>query len=544
MLVKSGTVDLSKVAPVDVANPGDTINYAFTVTNTGNVPLTGVTVSDPLLPALNCQAVNLQPGDEVSLSCTGHVYALTQADITAGKVDNTAIASGDDPQGNAVEDDDQVSKPLQGVPGLVLVKSITSGSPFDSVGDVINYSYKVTNIGNIALIGPITVADDKATVTCPAVSTVGNLDSELDPGESVICTASYSVSLTDLNAGKVTNIAMASAGGTNSNEDSATAAVEGNPVLSLVKSVFVTGQASCDTASNKLVYVNKNQDPVNLTWCFKVTNIGNVSLDNPQVVDTPLGINASDSLPIHSGSLPLLPGESLVLYFEESGRTTSLENVASITMDPPDGGEPVSDTDSEAVFAYVFDPPYGVKTGQVDGVNVIRWSMVWINNSPINLTGVVIDDSIRAGMTYRPGTLTCDARGSTSLVGTCNDSNYDGSRRRIQVTADFGPDLGAIDEASADNELVISFEVTIDNPYVSQSFENQATVTWDPDGPGGEEPLPGITDDDTPGGSDPTPIDFEPPAAIPTLSEWAMILLSLMLMGMVWRSRSRFGVNS
>jgi len=80
-LVKSGTVDLSKVAPVDVANPGDTINYAFTVTNTGNVPLTGVTVSDPLLPALNCQAVNLQPGDAVTLSCTNHVYALTQADI-------------------------------------------------------------------------------------------------------------------------------------------------------------------------------------------------------------------------------------------------------------------------------------------------------------------------------------------------------------------------------------------------------------------------------------------------------------------------------
>ena len=39
---------------------------------------------------------------------------------------------------------------------------------------MISYSYLVTNSGNVSLAGPVTVADNKATVTCPAVDTVGN----------------------------------------------------------------------------------------------------------------------------------------------------------------------------------------------------------------------------------------------------------------------------------------------------------------------------------------------------------------------------------
>ncbi len=311
--------------------------------------------------------------------------------------------------------------------------------------------------------------------------------------------------------------------------------------IELLKTAFITGEsgASCATAESPLVYVNKTQDEVDVTWCFTVTNQGNEALANPQITDAPLGID-QDDMTLSSGSLPLLPGASLVYTYLNEKRKTSLENSASISMTPVGGGDPVSAKDGEAIFAYVFDPPYGVKTGQVNGLNVIRWEMVWINNSPIDLNGVVIEDPIQAGMTYRPGTLSCDDRGSTTVVGTCGNANYDAVNRLIQVTANFGPDLGATDEASADNELVITFEVTIDNPTLPQTFENQATATWDPDGPGGDDPVEGVTDDNAPGGKDPSPINFQPPASIPTLSEWAMILLSLMLMGLAWRSRQSF----
>ena len=73
------------------------------------------------------------------------------------------------------------------------------------------------------------MADDKATVSCPALSTIGNNDGFLDPGESITCTASYAITQADLNNGSVTNTAKASAGESHSNEDKATVTVTPPP---------------------------------------------------------------------------------------------------------------------------------------------------------------------------------------------------------------------------------------------------------------------------------------------------------------------------
>ena len=47
-------------------------------------------------------------------------------------------------------------------PSLTIVKSTTTAT-YDSVGDVLSYSFELTNSGNVTLSGPFTVADNRAT---------------------------------------------------------------------------------------------------------------------------------------------------------------------------------------------------------------------------------------------------------------------------------------------------------------------------------------------------------------------------------------------
>ena len=86
--------DANSDGRVDV---GDTIAYTFTVTNTGNVKLTTVGVTDPMVPGITCPATTLNP--TLSTICTAAPYVLTQADLDAGEVTNQATGSGKPPTG-------------------------------------------------------------------------------------------------------------------------------------------------------------------------------------------------------------------------------------------------------------------------------------------------------------------------------------------------------------------------------------------------------------------------------------------------------------
>ena len=67
------------------------------MTNTGNVPLTGIVVNDAQLdaPAV-CPVTTLAPG--ASTTCTG-THTITQAEADAGTVNNSATVTGTPPGG-------------------------------------------------------------------------------------------------------------------------------------------------------------------------------------------------------------------------------------------------------------------------------------------------------------------------------------------------------------------------------------------------------------------------------------------------------------
>ncbi|WP_157472466.1 gliding motility-associated C-terminal domain-containing protein, partial [Flavobacterium aquidurense] len=86
------------------ANAGETITYKFKVTNTGNVPLRRVMVSDPLPGVIvSGQAIDLEINESDENNFTG-TYKITQSDINKGSVSNQASVKAVSDKGVVVED--------------------------------------------------------------------------------------------------------------------------------------------------------------------------------------------------------------------------------------------------------------------------------------------------------------------------------------------------------------------------------------------------------------------------------------------------------
>ena len=78
--------------------PDTPITYSYLVTNTGNVTLTSIGVTDPMpgLSAVSCPDPTLAPA--AAETCTA-TYTTTQADVDAGGITNTGTATGTPPAG-------------------------------------------------------------------------------------------------------------------------------------------------------------------------------------------------------------------------------------------------------------------------------------------------------------------------------------------------------------------------------------------------------------------------------------------------------------
>src|SRR5690606_31706497 len=107
----------------------------------------------------------------------------------AGNVHNVATAEGTPPAtptnptpDPVPSDPDDTDTPIQN-PSLTLVKSVTSTGLY-TVGDVIAYSFVVTNTGNTVLSG---IAINDPILDAPAVCAA----TTLAPGASTTCTGSY-----------------------------------------------------------------------------------------------------------------------------------------------------------------------------------------------------------------------------------------------------------------------------------------------------------------------------------------------------------------
>src|SRR6185295_6764226 len=101
------------------------------------------------------------------LVCTGS-HTLTQADLDAGQVVNTATAASAETPPSQTTD----TVPLPQATALTLVKSgvldttVVAPPSRADVGDKVSYTLRATNVGNVTLTG-VTIADPKlGTLLC------------------------------------------------------------------------------------------------------------------------------------------------------------------------------------------------------------------------------------------------------------------------------------------------------------------------------------------------------------------------------------------
>ncbi|WP_281238131.1 Ig-like domain-containing protein [Flavobacterium praedii] len=86
------------------AQPGETITYSFEITNTGNTPLSNVTISDPLPGVIMSGSPLTLAIGEVSTTHFSGLYFIKQSDINLGSISNQATVYGTAPSGKVVED--------------------------------------------------------------------------------------------------------------------------------------------------------------------------------------------------------------------------------------------------------------------------------------------------------------------------------------------------------------------------------------------------------------------------------------------------------
>ena len=173
------------------------------MTNTGNVTLTSVDVTDPMhgLSAVSCPDAMLAPA--ATETCTA-TYTTTQANVDAGGIHNTGTATGTPPTGPDVTAKCSLFIRAHQHPSIGIVKTANVAN-YDAPGTLITYSYKVTNTGNVTLTS-VDVTDPMAglsAVSCPTAT--------LAPAATETCTATYTTTQADVDAGGITNTGTATA---------------------------------------------------------------------------------------------------------------------------------------------------------------------------------------------------------------------------------------------------------------------------------------------------------------------------------------------
>ena len=508
-------------------NVGDMIDYTFTVTNTGNVPLSNVTVTDPLIdggaPIAGPDSGDANNDGILDLTETW-IYtaslAITEANITDGFVTNQATATGDDPDGDPTSDMSDDDSPLENdpsvtpLPGIAIVKQgtyeDTDASGDVSVGDMINYVFTVTNQGmtpleNVTVTDPL--IDGGAPITGPDSGDANN-DGILDIDETWIYTVAYPITAENIADGSVTNQATATGtpvGGGDPVSDMSddNDPLENDPTVTLLPGIsLVKIGIYNDANANGIADVGDTID-----YTFTVTNSGatplsNVILTDPRIdMGNPIpGPDSGDTgnddvlglteVWIYTASYDITQADLDLGTIENQAFVQGEDPDGNITNDVSDDDSPVQDEPTVTLIPRIAIVKMGTYedtdlSGDVSVGDMINYVFTVTNTGTAPLENVTVVDPL--------------IDGGTPIAGPdSGDTNLD--------------DILDLDEIWI---YTAAYEITA-NDITAGSVTNQATATGTP--VGGGDPVSDMSDDNDPLENDPTVTEL-PMGAIAIVKE-------------------------
>ncbi len=249
-ITASPDLSVSKAADERTVVEGEPIHYHVTVTNTGDIPLTGVTVTDAGAPGCAGPVADIPVGDDVVVDCT---YTTTGADGAARLHSNQASADSNETTAKVTN---IVTTTVE--PRLTLVKAADESSVV--AGDDIDYHLTLTNTWDAPLTG-IVVTDPNAPGCDGPVA-------DLAPDQHVTVDCTYTTTFGDV--GTYTNVATA--------DGDQITAVPSNPVHT---TVTADPSLSVTTTADQDAVVGGDDIDLHVT----IENTGDVPLTEVTVSD-------------------------------------------------------------------------------------------------------------------------------------------------------------------------------------------------------------------------------------------------------------------
>lgn len=416
---------ITKTVNTPFAAIGETVTFTYVLTNTGTSAISNLVVTDtdpvivfnegPWPTSLSVGQTAIRTADRVMTAVDPDPYSntVTAAGLVAGlPIEASATATVYIANGN-------------------LVVSNTPSVPFAVPGQVVTFTYMVTNLGADTITG-LEITDNLCGFN-------GDSLPDLESGVSltVFCDAvaalpgplTANVFVEGVEPGLVTV------------NDTATAEVpvtQGGVLITKTAAPLVVGTTTPDNV---------------ITYTIEVTNVGNEPLLlAPDAVVDSLGIILTPAPPS-----VLAVGESFTMsgtYVAGAGDIPTVANTVTVTAEGQTTGTIYTDTDSASV-AVVADPGAAVLTltKEVSAATVLPGDRLTYTFTVRNVsaattaTGVVLNDP---------------------YLGTFGDPVVPGG------TVDL-PDLGP------GNVITRTFDVIVPPNWVDLDFTNSAQVTADPD---------------------------------------------------------------